>query len=627
MKRPISNKTAHYQVAILDAGAQYGYDIEQNIKRLGYSATRLPFNTPAKQLEPYDAVVLSGGPQSVYSEKAPAHDPLLFSLDKPLLGICYGMQLINQSMGGEVARLKTREDGFTTVKVQTKSPVFKRLKSTQEVLMSHGDSIVKLAPGFTTIAKSGDIIAGLASTNRPIVGLQFHPEVSTTEGPAMLDNFLKHVAGIRPTTTYDIKDYEKTAIAEIRSTVGKRQVLAFISGGVDSSTLAKLLQAALPARQLHLIYVDTGFMRFDESKQVQAMLGEAGIKVTIYDGTQQFLSARTRIKGKLTRKLTEVIDPEIKRKIIGDTFIQIRADMAAKLGLDKANYMLAQGTLYTDLIESGSQVVSGHADTIKSHHNDTAEVRRLRTAGRVIEPLRDLQKDEVRLLAKYLGLPAAIAKRQPFPGPGLAIRIICADEPFVPPGHQAINKELALYGGDRLRANLLPIRTVGVQGDQRSYSQLVGLSGVASWSRCITLARQIPRHIHGVNRVVYVFGDNVDKSGISVTPTHLTPEVINQLRQADKLTNDILQKHGLDRTISQVPVVLFPVSFDGPGKRSLAIRTLITTNYKSGDIAVPGKDIPEAVLDELVDTLQKLPGISRVVYDLTSKPPATTEWE
>lgn len=617
-------------VAILDAGAQYGMDIEQQLKRQGFFAERLPFETPLEDLKSYKAIILSGGPESVYDPAAPKCDPRIFESDDdrpPVLGICYGAQLMIHARGGMVEKLSSREDGFTDIVVEPESVLFDGLSAHQMVLMSHGDTVTELAPGFGATAFSGDLIAGIANPGDRLYGLQFHPEVSTAEGPAMFRNFLEKVAGMEADYTYSYEDFVNDSIAEVQEQVGQRQVLAFISGGVDSSALAGLLERALPSEQLSLVYVNNGFMRAGESEYVAGTLGQAGINVNVFDGTDMFLSGTTMIDGVETPPLYEVTEPEMKRKIIGDTFIKVQDCMADELGLDKENFMLAMGTLHTDLIESGSIHASSKADVIKSHHNDTKLVRKLREAGRVLEPWRYLQKDDVRQVGKLLGLPAEIYERQPFPGPGLAIRIICAEQfDFNAEFFQAA-EQLQQFETDRIIASLLPIQTVGVQGDHRTYGHLVGLTGEADWSELVKLARAIPRQVLGVNRVVRIFGEPVGATAYEITPTRLTPDVIDQLRYVDAIVNTKLAAHGLDRSISQVPVISFPVNFGEPGKRSIGIRTIMTTNFKTGDIAVPGVDFPEAVLTEIIDEVMQVPGIARVVYDLTSKPPGTTEWE
>lgn len=618
------------RVAILDAGAQYGMDIESQLKRQGFYAERLPFETTLEGLRGYSAIILSGGPESVYDADAPRCDPRILSPDEdrpPVLGICYGAHLINLLRGGTVAMLARREDGFTDITISPDSALFNGLNDKQEVLMSHGDTVVELAPGFEAIAYSDGMVAAIANPAERLYGLQFHPEVSTIEGPAMLRNFAQSISGMEGNYVYSYEEIIKDTLTEVREKVGKHQVLAFISGGVDSACLAALLERALPSEQLFLVHIDNGLMRRNESQQVVQALAEASIDVRLVNAAKMFLGGTTTVNGAETPPLYEVIDPEIKRKIIGDVFIKVQDNVAKEIGLDAGNFMLAMGTLHTDLIESGSKHASGKADVIKSHHNDTEAVRQLRDAGRVIEPWRNLQKDDVRQVGRLLGLPKSITERQPFPGPGLAIRIICAKGPMYKDNSELVAEQLTKFNTERIKTALLPIQTVGVQGDHRTYGHLAALSGEANWSELVGLARLIPRTIHDVNRVVYLFGEPVEGKIDSVTPTRLTPDVIDQIRHIDSTVNRILARYGLDRSISQVPVVSFPVNFGELGKRSIGIRTIMTPNFKSGDIAVPGADFPLEALADIVYEVGQVPGIARIAYDLTSKPPGTTEWE
>ncbi len=619
-------------VLILDGGAQYVMDIEQQIKRLGFHAKRMPLETTLEEVQALNckAVVFSGGPESVYEEGSPMCDPRLVTpgIDHPpALGICYGAQLITHILGGKVEALETREDGFTEIIVDSLSSVFSGTESNQTVLMSHGDTVTELPPGFEATAYSGELIAAFANPEQKLYGLQFHPEVSTAEGPVMLRNFLCEVAGMAPEYSYSNEEFVEDTILDVRNQVGEREVLAFVSGGVDSSALGALLERALPPEQVHLVYVDNGFMRLGESQYVTETLSRAGINISVYDAAEMFYSGTTIIDGIETPPLYEVVEPEVKRKIIGDTFIKVQDHMAEELGLDLDNFMLAMGTLHTDLIESGSKHASQKADTIKSHHNDTEAVRKLRDAGRVLEPWRFIQKDDVREVAALLDLPDEIVNRQPFPGPGLAIRIICKDSVNFDDSFFYTAEKLASFDTPDIKTSLLPIQTVGVQGDHRTYGHLVGLSGKEDWQELIRIAREIPRQVHGVNRVVYIFGEHPGPAVYEITPTHLTLDNIEQLRRVDSIVNKKLKAYGLDRSISQVPVISFPVNFGKPGNSSIGIRTILTPNFKTGDVAIPGIHFEEHILKEIVDDILKIVSISRVVYDLTSKPPATTEWE
>lgn len=602
-------------LAILDAGAQYGKVIDRRIRELNVESVIVPINTPIEQLQQFKAFIISGSGESVYDEGAPSYDPRLLTLGKLVLGICYGTQRMNFDMGGEVSKLNRREDGQCQVEIDTTSPLFQGLESNQDVLMSHGDSITSVAPNFRVIARSGEIIAGIEDSEKGLYGIQFHAEVDlTTNGNQILENFV-NLAGF--SRTYTVEDREQKAIEYIKKTVGDRDVLALVSGGVDSSVCAALLAKALPPKQIHTLHIDTGFMREGESKQVESSLNATGIDLQVVDAAGDFYSL-----------LREVIDPEEKRSIIGDTFMKVAQREIEAMGLRADNVVLAQGTLRPDLIESASTLASSNATRIKTHHNDTNLVRELRDLGRVVEPLKDYHKDEVRVLGEILGLPSELVWRQPFPGPGLAIRVICAEKPYITEDFDRINEQLRKYNSAGMSATLIPIRTVGVQGDGRTYGYLAGISGWDQWDDLFKVAREIPKEIHQINRVAFMFGKKIAEPVRNITPTHLTLETVEQVRKADDIVNRLLLGADLLRSLSQVPVISFPVGFEIPGNRSIAIRTFITNDFMTGVPARPGKEIPVEALETIVEgILFNVPGISRVAYDLTSKPPGTTEWE
>ena len=372
-----------------------------------------------------------------------------------------------------------------------------------------------------------------------------------------------------------------------------------------------------------------------------------------------------------TDLLCFVTDPEEKRRIIGDTFMVVAEKVIAELNLNKEEVMLGQGTLRPDLIESASNMASegGMADVIKTHHNDTDLVRELREAGSVIEPLTDFHKDEVRALGRQVGLPDNLVERHPFPGPGLAIRILCASEPYIEKDfaetqvlcrlvvnfsdmlekdHALLNRISEITSEEerrrlcevsskqKFKATLLPIRTVGVQGDGRTYSYAVGISSEAdpNFEDLLYFARLIPRVCHSINRICYVFGGIVEHQITDVTPTFLTPNVIATIREADAVANKVFNAAGCTRSVSQMPAVLLPLHFDrsviektASLQRSVALRPFKTRDFMTGVPALPGRDIPTEVVNKMVAEILKIHGISRVLYDLTSKPPGTTEWE
>jgi GMP synthase (glutamine-hydrolysing) len=627
------------QLAILDAGSQFGKVIDRRIRELGVESILLPLDTPVEELNQYRAIIISGGPESVYGEKAPKYDPNLFSLKVPMLGICYGLQLMVHANGGLVEKKPVREDGVSTIQLMNNSLLFSDLPKQQSVLLTHGDTVETLPDGFLQTADSSGLLAAAEYPQKQWYGVQFHPEVDLTEhGQAIFSNFLFKIAKFEGSFT--VENRADQAVTYLQKAIGDKNVVVLVSGGVDSTVTAALLSKAIPAKQIYALHIDTGFMRQDESKVVLTSLKKLGINPKYIDASETFFNATTEYKGQQTKPLKEVTDPQQKRHIIGDTFIKVMQQVVAEWDLDPEKTMLAQGSLRPDLIESASKHISGNADVIKTHHNDTDLVRALRDAGKVVEPLQEYHKDEVRKLGTELGLPDELVWRQPFPGPGLAIRILCAQQPFKDLEFEQATKKLqqvVVEKSNDLVTGLLPVRTVGVQGDGRTFSYLAMLgttdatvpkSEQIDWKTVFTVAKTIPTRVHQVNRIVYVFGQH-DTNGIDdFVPTKLTPDVIEQLRAADAIVNQELLNHGLIKSLTQVPVTSFPISFGVKGARSIGIRTFITNDFMTGVPAVPGKQMPHQALDTIVSRiLQEVPGIARVAYDLTAKPPGTTEWE
>lgn len=636
-------------VAILDAGSQYGKVIDRKVRELRVETTILPLDTPADRLRSdakLKGVIISGGPCSVNDASALQYDKALFTMGKPVLGICYGMQMLTETFGGAVQRGKVREDGQDEIEIDTTSPIFAGLQPKEAVLLTHGDSITSAGPEMKVIARSSaNIIAGVQHLTLPLFGVQFHPEVElTVSGKAMFHNFLQFCGCA---FDFTMEDREAVALRFIRErTAGGQKVLCLASGGVDSTVCAVLLLKALGPERVVCIHIDHGFMRLHESAQVVEALQAAGVRLHLVKAQADFAQATTTIAAKgdrpayTTKKLCETTDPEEKRNIIGNTFMTVCDRVIKELELDVNNLLLAQGTLRPDLIESGSKYASANADAIKTHHNDTAVVRQLRDAGRIIEPLCDYHKDEVRELGARLGIPRHLVERQPFPGPGLAIRTLCTDgTPFRDAAFsdteatvkRVCAEDVAAPAG--LAACVLPVRTVGVQGDGRTYAYAAALSATAfpsaeQWQALMHLAKVIPKTAHAVNRVVFMFGAPEAVSPATVTPTCLTDDVLDKLRLADDAVNTILMKHELVRSLSQVPIVLVPVGFDKVGGYSVVVRTFLTNDFMTGIPATPGsKYMPLHVLEEIAAAVQKLDFVGRVMYDMTAKPPGTTEWE
>ena len=496
------------KVLILDFGSQLTQLIARRIRELNIFSEIRPYLITLAEIKAFDAsaIILSGGPASVTEGNAPTISKEIFELGLPILGICYGKQLMCQLLGGIVKVSGEREFGRAFIDISTTSLFFKGLSGKRQVWMSHGDKATKLPDGFTTLAATDTTpYAAIGNEAKKFYGVQFHPEVAhTPDGLAMLRNFLINIAGIKPTWT--MNSFLETAIAEVRANVGKGRVICAVSGGVDSSVVAALLYKAL-GNQVTNIFVDTGLLRKNESAQVQAMF-KNDFKVPLHAVNASALFYE-RLKG--------LEDPEAKRKAIGAAFIEVFEQEAKKIG---GAEFLAQGTLYPDVVESVS-AFGGPSAVIKSHHNVGGLPERMNM--KLVEPVRLLFKDEVRVLGKLLNMPENMVGRHPFPGPGLGIRIpgaITAERVEILQNVDAIYIEEIRNAGLYNKiwqafAVLLPVRSVGVMGDGRTYDNVVSLRAVTSTDGMTAdffhfdyeflgkVSNRIVNEVRGVNRVLY----------------------------------------------------------------------------------------------------------------------------
>ncbi|MCX7815887.1 MAG: glutamine-hydrolyzing GMP synthase [Syntrophales bacterium] len=495
-------------IIIVDFGSQYNQLIARRVRELGVFSTVEPPDIALSKIEETnpEGIILSGGPASVYEDSSPSVHPKIFELGIPVLGICYGFQFMVASLGGKVVPAKKREYGFALLRVKNGAGVFEGVPSESQCWMSHGDTIVELPEGFEISASTENTeIAAAADVKRRLYGLQFHPEVAhTAYGKKMIENFLFSVCGCR--REWSLKSFVDQTVKDIREQVGDRKVIMGISGGVDSTVAAVIIHRAIGDRLIP-VFIDNGLMREGEMKRIREIYQRnLHIKVRFLKKGRVFLK---RLRG--------VKDPERKRKIIGSTFVEIFEEEARKV---KGIAFLAQGTLYPDVIESRS-AFGGPSAVIKSHHNVGGLPKKMKL--RLIEPLRFLFKDEVRQLGLELGLPEDMIWRQPFPGPGLAVRII---------GEVTERRLSVLRKADRILldeikraglyrnlwqsfAVLLPVKTVGIMGDRRTYENIIAIRAVTSedamtadWARLPyevlgSIANRIINEVPGVNRVVY----------------------------------------------------------------------------------------------------------------------------
>ena len=592
-------------IAIVDLGGQYCHLISRRLREIGvWSDIVLP-TARAEALSKYAGVILSGGPRSVYDENSFNIKGLL-NIGVPILGICYGHQLLARELGATVVPGE-EEYGTSTLSLKAADTLFADTAPQQTVWMSHADSVVGLPRNVATLASTDRCeIAAFAYCERKLFGVQFHPEVTHTQhGKKILENFVFGVCGLSAAEAVEDQIYR--LVEEIRTRVGQKSVFFLVSGGVDSTVAFSLCAKALSAEQLIGVYIDTGLMRKGETDELRSNLAIFGLadRLKVKNESERFFST-----------LEGIVDPEKKRHIIGRLFIEIQSEAIREYGVDGRHWLLGQGTIYPDTIESGGS--TGSAALIKTHHNRCEEVRDLLAAGKVIEPLDKFYKDEVRQIGAALGLDTRLTKRWPFPGPGLAIRCLCTNQDRARAAR--ILQPSPLY--PEYQAVSLPLRSVGVQGDGRTYREVVALRGPLDYDRLQGLSSELCNVGKAHNRVIYLLAGEGDLGSVKVSPgKFLTRQRVDRLREADWIARRGMEDSGSVDAVWQFPVVLIPLSLRGG--ECIVLRPVNSMDGMTANFA----RLDPATLYSIAREIAQLRGIDGVFLDVTDKPPATIEWE
>jgi GMP synthase (glutamine-hydrolysing) len=601
------------KIAVLDYGGQYAHLIANRIRRLEVYSEILPGDVPAEKLEEYKGIILSGGPASVYDENVPQCDKNIFNLNKPVLAICYGMQLLVQNRGGEVSKSEIKEYGKTVLYIKKNEGIFKGLSEQEIVWMSHGDEISRIPESMQKTASTENCnFASVADFEKNFYGVQFHPEVTHTKnGLKILDNFVDICDAKR---NWDLSRYIDEQMPDIKEKVGDKKVFMLISGGVDSTVAYTMIQRAVGEKHVHGLFIDTGFIRQYEREEVENAYKKANIKnVHFYYASDTFF-----------RELKDVYDPEEKRKIIGKAFIDVQKKIAEDLNLNPDDWLLGQGTIYPDTIETGG---TKHSDVIKTHHNRVEQIQKLIEQGKVLEPISDLYKDEVRKVGEELDVPPEIVWRHPFPGPGLAVRCLCAKENDYPEKHEELQRKINEYIKKyHVSGHILPIKSVGVQGDNRTYKHpfLIHIpKGIPrDWEVLDKISTDITNRFSEINRVLL----RLHPRGIvkkNVKRGYLTPERIKLLQKIDYRVTQFIKYHRIYRDIWQFPTVLLPLSLNDDDGESIVLRPVNSEEAMTANFY----KMKWEWVDELTDGLREIEGLDGIFYDITNKPPGTIEWE
>jgi len=606
----------HDSIAVVDFGGQYAHLIATKVRRIGVLAEIRQPEDPIEAFAGYRGIILSGSPALSSHGEDSEYTKALYELDMPILGLCFGHQEIAKHYGGEVIH-GGREWGHADLHLtRPDHPLFKGLDAVEQVWMSHFDSVAGVGEDFEefgyTTSKDGSPdhrLAAIGSDVHRRYGFQFHAEVDDTiHGDRMFANFVLDICGCEP--TWSMEAFIAEEREKVRRLVGDDSVFLLASGGVDSTVAAVILRDALGPDRVNLLHVDNGLMRKDESKKVVALFRRLGLGDHLHfiDASDDFLGA-----------LEGMTDPEEKRHAIGQTFVDVFNREAERLEIQ--DHLLGQGTIYPDTVETGG---TRRADTIKTHHNRVAVIEEMIAEGKVVEPLAELYKVEVREVGEELGIAHEALWRHPFPGPGLGVRCLCSDGTPDTEGFDRLVPETAAAATKfGLEPLVLPIRSVGVKADVRAYEHPVLLSGEADWDTLLRAGSSITQQVLGINRCIWNLGPEHHDTAHPVEG-YMTRDRLDLLREADDMVMEGLRSYDLYDEIWQCPTVLVPLALGDAEPGELVVLRPIFS--KRAMTATPVR-LPDPLLDDLRASILGLPGVTGLALDITSKPPGTIEWE
>lgn len=603
-------------IAIIDFGSQYTHLIARSIREMKVLAKIYHEDVNLEELKKTaEGIILSGGPQSIYDKNSPKINKQIFDLNLPILGICYGHQLIADYFGGKVKPGESGEYGRTKIFIEDHSGVFENVSRETQIWMSHWDEVSELPEGFRRTAYSEEeAITAMANSEKKIYSVQFHPEVEhSVEGGKMLENFVLRIC--QAPQDWKVENLVDDLVGKIKKQVGNKKVFILVSGGVDSNVAFALLNKALGKDRVIGLYINNGFMRLNESERLKERFERLGYdNLRMVDASETFL-----------RNVENIFEPEEKRKIIGQTFLDIKDAEVDKLELESEHWILGQGTIYPDIVESGG---TKHADKIKTHHNRVDAIQELIDKGLVIEPLDDFYKDEVRKIGKMLDLPPELVDRHPFPGPGLSIRCLCYRGGEVDDITIAQEKVSAFVKENfqGLNERLLPIKSVGVQGDNRTYAHPLVLWGKNEWDELDDNSSKITNALREVNRCLLWLNPQSDvKFKLVNEDSFLTKERLDILREVDDIVTRNIREAGVYDEIWQFPVVMIPITQEGntDQRESIVLRPIVSRDAMTLHFYPIQKELLQKIVEEILATEK----VSNVFFDITNKPPGTIEWE